>query len=172
MTMVALKIFVEPLTRAAFVPFGDVIETDGSAHYTINQGHAERFHDLAHIDVQEAGGKPLISIFRATPWPNPVRIAAMERHPLSSQAFVPLTTVPFLVVVGAPTDALQPEHLRAFVTNGRQGVNYARGVWHHALLALDQQCDFLIVDRGGLEPNCDEVFFGRDEIVLDYPVKK
>ena len=166
---VALKVPVASLTRAAFAPFGDVIETEGSAHYTINQGHAERYQDLARIDVLEHGGKPLVSIFRATPWASPVRITSMERHPLSSQAFVPLTTTPFLVVVAAPTDTLRPEQLRAFVTNGRQGVNYARNVWHHALLALERQSDFLIVDRGGTEPNCDEVFFEQDEIVLDFP---
>ena len=129
-------------------------------------GHAERYNDLADLDLTEAGGRPLVNIFRAKPWPSPVRIRDMERHPLSSQAFVPLTRTPFLVVVASATDGLRPEQLRAFVTNGAQGVNYRRGVWHHALLALEADCDFLVIDRGGPQPNCDEVSLAPFEVVL------
>jgi ureidoglycolate lyase len=157
---------IEPLTREAFAPFGDVIETAGRDHYTINAGHAERYNDLADLDLTEAGGRPLVNIFRAKPWPSPVRIREMERHPLSSQAFVPLTRTPFLVVVAPATDGLRPEQLRAFVTNGAQGVNYRRGVWHHALLALEADCDVLVIDRGGPQPNCDEVSLAPFEVVL------
>ena len=79
----------------------------------------------------------------------------MERHPLGSQAFVPLSDAPYLIVV-APAGDLDPAKLRAFSTRGWQGVNYARGVWHHPLLALERVSDFLVVDRGGEGPNCDE----------------
>ena len=158
---------VRPLTRAAFVPFGDVIEIEGSEHYTINAGHAERYNDLADLDLTEAGGRPLISIFRARPWSSPERIREMERHPLSSQAFVPLGRSPFLIVVAAPTDRLRPEHLRAFLSNTKQGVNYRRGVWHHALLALEPDADFLVIDRGGPETNCDVVSLEPFDVLLD-----
>ena len=170
--MAPILLPIKPLTREAFAPFGDVIETEGSHHHSINQGNAERYHDLARVDVADEGGRPLINIFRATPWPRPIRILSMERHPLSTQAFVPLTSVPFLVVVAAPTDRLRPEDLRGFITNGRQGVNYHREVWHHALLAILQSCDFLVVDRGGPGTNCDEVFFEEEEILLDYPATR
>jgi len=156
------------LTREAFTPFGDVIQVDGSPHYTINSGYAERYHDLATVDVLERGGRALISIFRATPRPLPVRIEIMERHPLSSQAFVPLSGIPFMVVVAAPSDEPRAEALRAFITDGRQGVNYRRGVWHHALLALESPCDFLVVDRGGPGPDCDEVVLGSREILVQH----
>lgn len=158
---------VRLLTRAAFAPFGDVIEIDGGEHYTINAGHAERYNDLADLDLTSAGGRPLINIFRAQPWPSPVHIREMERHPLSSQAFVPVGRAPFLIVVAAPTDELRPEQLRAFISNGKQGVNYRRGVWHHALLALEPDCDFLVIDRGGPETNCDVVSLEQYEVVLD-----
>jgi len=161
--------FIVPLialTREAFSPFGDVIQVDGSAHYTINSGYAERYHDLASVDVLEQDGRALISIFRATPRPLPVLIEVMERHPLSSQAFVPLSGLPFLVVVAPAGATPKPESLRAFMTNGRQGINYRRGVWHHALLALESPCDFLVVDRGGPGPDCDEVTLSGREILL------
>ena len=80
---------VEPLRRAAFAPFGDVIEVTGASHYPINDGTTERFHDLAQLDVAAAAGRPLVNIFRTRPAPPPIRLKLMERHPLASQAFVP-----------------------------------------------------------------------------------
>jgi ureidoglycolate lyase len=168
--MARFKIEVSPLTREAFAPFGDVVETEGSQAFAINDGFATRHHDLARIDVVEAGGRPLINIFRARPWPQPVRIRLMERHPLSSQAFVPLAPRPFLVVVAPPGETPDPAAIRAFVTDGAQGVNYRRGVWHHPLLALERETDFLVVDRGADDRNCDEFHFDEAEslIVLDH----
>jgi ureidoglycolate lyase len=81
----------------------------------------------------------------------------MERHPLGSQAFVPLSGKPYLVVVAPAGDPPDVAALRVFLARGDQGVNYAPGVWHHPLLALDAVCDFLVVDRSGTTPNCDEV---------------
>ena len=148
-----------PLTRAAFAPFGDVIETEGSEHYTINNGTTERYHDLAAVDVLEARGRPLLNIFRGQPRPLPITIAMMERHPLASQAFVPLSKRPFLVVVAEPGVAPDARTLRAFITDGSQGVNYRRAVWHHPLLVIDERTDFLVIDRGGPGENCDEYYF-------------
>nr|WP_298683763.1 ureidoglycolate lyase [uncultured Dongia sp.] len=161
-----MNIRIEALTRAAFAPFGDVIDCDRAAkHYTINEGYAERYHDLAKIDVVAEGGRPLLNIFRAKPRILPLRITMMERHPLSSQAFVPLAARPFLVVVAKPGAAPGPADLRCFRTEGSQGVNYARGTWHHPLIALDEAQDFLIIDRGGSGDNCDEIALTEDVFV-------
>ncbi|WP_206951699.1 ureidoglycolate lyase [Trinickia acidisoli] len=147
---------IEPLTRDAFAPFGDVIALDGARHFSINGGTTERFHDLATIDVSEAGGRALINVFRGQPRALPFEVAMMERHPLGSQAFIPLGEVRYLVVV-APPGPFDAQRMRAFSVSGRVGVNYARGVWHHPLIALDAVADFLVVDRGGGQPNCDEI---------------
>lgn len=145
-----------PLTREAFEPFGDVIQCAGSEHYPINAGTTERYHDLASIDVGESGGRPIISVFVAQPAPgNPVDLWLMERHPLASQAFMPLSANRFLAVV-APPGELLIEALQAFLVFPGQGVNYARHVWHHPLLALDAESRFLVVDRDGPGDNCDE----------------
>ncbi|WP_025602263.1 ureidoglycolate lyase [Burkholderia sp. WSM2230] len=146
---------LQRLTRAAFAPFGDVIELEGTRHFAINGGTTERYHDLARVDVTDAGGRPLINLFRAQPQPLPIDIAMMERHPLGSQAFIPLTPCRYLIVV-APAGELDATRLRGFWTDIWQGVNYAKGVWHHPLLALDRVSDFLVVDRGGEQHNCDE----------------
>jgi ureidoglycolate lyase len=148
---------LEPMTREAFAPFGDVIELEGARHFPINAGTTERFHDLANVDIGfDTGGRPLINVFRGQPRAQPVVISMMERHPLGSQAFVPLSDVRYLVVV-APTGELDESRMRAFYAQGWQGVNYARGVWHHPLIVLDAAGDFIVVDRGGDQPNCDEV---------------
>jgi ureidoglycolate lyase len=168
-TLTSIVLKPEPLTRAAFAPFGEVIEIEGSQHYTINDGYAERHYDLARIDVAEAGGLPLVNIFRAKPRDLPLRVRMVERHPLSSQTFVPLAPAPFLVVVAPPGRTPSARDLRAFVTQGQQGVNYARGTWHHPLIAVGQAGDFLVIDRGGAGENCDEVFFDDVEILLEAP---
>ena len=139
---------LEPLTRAAFAPFGDVIELEGAIHYPINLGSTERFHDLAQVDTSLQGGCTLINLFRGQPRPLPFEIKMMERHPLGSQAFIPLTNRPYLIVV-AEKGELHPDRLRAFITQDWQGVNYARDVWHHPLLAIGETSDFIVIDRGG-----------------------
>lgn len=165
-----LTLPVNPLTKAAFAPFGEVIETEGSRHFSINNGSTERFHDLARIDVDgDDGGRPLISIFRAQAWRLPIVIAMLERHPLGSQAFVPLHGQRFLIVAAPAGDVVDERAVRAFISNGRQGVNYARGVWHHPLLALDEGGDYLIVDRGGAGSNCDEAPLARRRVIEKYP---
>src|SRR6202000_345454 len=97
-----------------------------------------------------------INLFRAQPQALPVDITMMERHPLGSQAFVPLQAGRHLVVC-APAAEFDPACMRAFCTDAWQGVNYAKGVWHHPLLALDRVSDFVVIDRGGEQPNCDEL---------------
>ena len=152
---------IEALTKAGFAPFGDVIEMDGAQHYPINQGFAERFNDLARVDAGDVN----ISIVVANPRPRPIAIRLMERHPLGSQIFYPLQDRPWLVVVcGDPTDRTS---FRAFSATGRQGINYARNIWHHPLLVLDAESRFLVVDRKGPGANLEEIPI--DEIRLDLP---
>ncbi len=158
---------VEPLTRDAFAPFGDVISLDGARHFPINGGTTERFHDLATIDVAEAGGRTLVNVFRAQPRSLPFEVSTMERHPLGSQAFIPLGNGRYLVVV-APPGPFDERQIRAFAVAGSIGVNYARGVWHHPLIVLDAVADFLVIDRGGDQPNCDEIGLDRSyRLALD-----
>jgi ureidoglycolate lyase len=149
------EIAARPMSKAAFAGFGDVIETTGAKQRLINAGTTTRFDDLARIDVGDEDGRPLISIFRGQPFAFPVKIAMMERHPLGSQAFVPLANQPFLVVV-APDENGRPGPPLAFLAAGDQGVNYARNIWHHPLLALHALSDFLVVDRGGAGGNLQE----------------
>ncbi|SLN76082.1 ureidoglycolate lyase [Oceanibacterium hippocampi] len=148
----------QPLTDAAFAPYGTVIETAGAEAIPINQGTTTRFHALAELDTAEDGGRAILSVFRATSRPAPIALRLMERHPLGSQAFVPLVPHDWLVVV-SPAERPGPADLVAFHARGDQGVQYARNVWHHPLLVLVPEQDFLIADRAGPGENLEEVWF-------------
>ena len=150
----------EPLTRAAFRPFGEVIEMEGAPQFTINQGFTERFNDLCFVDVE--GGATNVSLFLGQPRPAPIAIRLMERHPLGSQAFLPLQDRPWLVLVAG--DVADAASYRAFTASGLQGVNYARNTWHHPLLVMDGDSRFLVIDRKGPGNNLEEVWFGADEV--------
>lgn len=145
-----------PLTNERFTPFGDVIETSLHRAQGMNSAHFERFDDLCSV-VTDDHGRVAISIARcriATALP--YRFDRVERHPLGSQAFVPLTPCQFMIVVAAPLQSVEAVDLTAFVTNGRQGINYHRGTWHMPLIAFAAGQEFLVIDRAGELPNCDE----------------
>ena len=151
-------ILIEPLTAAAFAPFGQVIELDGARHYPINNGMTERFHDLARIELGGVHPRPLLSLFRGQPYALPLTLRLVERHPLGSQAFYPLSANPWLVIV-AEDEAGAPTRIRAFSPAPGQGVNIAMNTWHGVLTPLQVASDFLVVDRGGDGDNLEEHHF-------------
>ncbi|ENO85348.1 ureidoglycolate lyase [Thauera linaloolentis] len=156
---------VQPLSRAAFAPFGDLIEADDAAHhFTINAGNTERYHDLANLEPGPEG-RAIVSIFRGQPRRLPFTVTMMERHPLASQAFIPMSGHPYLVVVAPPGPAPDAQDLRAFLAQPHQGVNYAPGVWHHPLLALDAVSEFIVIDRAGPGHNCDEITLPQHGVI-------
>jgi ureidoglycolate lyase len=148
----------EPLSREAFAPFGQVIEMEGAHHYPINSGNCERYHDLARVELGGVHARPLISLLRSRHFTLPLDLKMVERHPLGSQAFYPLSQHPFLVVV-ATDESGTPGTPRAFVAAPGQGVNIAMNTWHGVLTPLDADADFLCVDRGGEGNNLEEHFF-------------
>ncbi|MEQ8514869.1 MAG: ureidoglycolate lyase [Chromatocurvus sp.] len=173
----AHSLALEPLSAAAFAPFGEVIEPGGATReYDINDGQTRRYHDIARAralhdaaavtpdgasapaaaDGRDAGQAPEIgfSIFRARPVTLPCMLQRMERHPLGSQAFINVSSVAYAIVV-APPGTFDPDRLRAFLAAPGQSINYRAGTWHHYLLALGRG-DFVVVDRIG-DGNCDEV---------------
>lgn len=147
MTAVPILLHPEPLTAAAFAPFGEVIEPRPETARTINEGFTTRFHALATVAAE--GGPVILSIFRGRP--RPLRLEMLERHPKGAQAFLPLGRRPWLTVTAEAPDA----PLRAFLCGPEQGLCLAPGVWHHPLLTLAAQ-DFLVADRARPEDNLEE----------------
>ena len=156
MTTPPQTIRAEPLTAAAFAPFGDVLEVTESYDKLINAGMCERYHDRAALDFGP-GGRAGISIFRAQARALPYTCDLLERHPKGSQAFVPMTAAPWLVIVAADADG-RPGAPRAFLPEPGQGVNFHRGTWHGVLTPLAEPGLFAVIDRIGDTPNLEEHF--------------
>ncbi len=155
------------LTSAAFAPYGQVLDLRQADQIPINQGLTTRFNDLADVALHGEGARTLINVFRSTPVSLPHRVEIMERHPLGSQAFFPLSGARFLVLVAPTGDAVLAEQLELFISDGQQGVSFAPNTWHHYQLALDQPSDFLVIDRGGPGENLEEIALsGAAEIAV------
>lgn len=157
-------IHTEPLTAGAFAPFGDVLAASGDPDRLINQGFCGRFHDRARLDfgVDARAG---LSIFKAVPRSFPYRLDLVERHPDGSQAFIPMTADPFLIIV-APDQGGTPGKPRAFLTDGAQAINFHRGTWHGVLTPLAEPGLFAVVDRIGATPNLEEHQYAEPWIIL------
>ena len=166
MTEADRTIHTEPLTAEAFAPFGDVIEAAGAPDMVINQGFAERFHDRARLDFGTGSdaGRAGISLFRARPRALPYRLHLLERHPLGSQAFIPMQATPWLVIV-APDESGRPGLPRAFIAQPGQGVNYLRATWHGVLTPLGEPALFAVIDRIGEGNNLEEIWLDTPYVV-------
>lgn len=153
----------QPLSKENFAEYGSVIESDDHQANQMNGGTFQRFDNLARVDAaQIAGADPdtavtHISIVRSdvtTALPNTFTL--VECHPLCSQAFIPLSQFRFYVVVGPAKQTIDASELRAFVTNGRQGISYYPGTWHMPLIAQEQGQEFLVVDQAARSGNLRE----------------
>jgi len=158
------QIKVEPLTAEAFAPYGDVMDTAGAPDKIINAGLCGRYHDRATLDFG-TDGRAGISLFNAEPRSLPYTLDLLERHPDGSQAFIPMTPAPFLVVVASDVGG-RPNAPRAFITAPHQAVNFHRGTWHGVLTPLKAPGLFAVVDRIGETANLEEVKLAKAIIVV------
>ncbi|MDA7423653.1 ureidoglycolate lyase [Thalassococcus lentus] len=158
------RIKIQPLTAEGFAPFGDVLDVSGDPDKIINQGMCGRYHDRAVLDFND--GRAGISLFNAKPRDLPLKLDLVERHPDGSQAFLPMSQEPFLVVV-APDEDGTPGQPIAFRTQPGQGINFHRGTWHGVLTPLAAPGLFAVVDRIGEGPNLQEHWFQEDIYIDD-----
>ena len=138
---------LEELTTESFSQFGQVISCDNKDHLIINDGYAKKYPDLAEIDTQEDGGRTAVNIFIAKKRLLPLKIEMLEKHPFFSQAFIPRDNTRFLVVVAPASTQPNINDIKAFISNGEQGINYARGVWHFPLISIKDDAHFIVIDR-------------------------
>ncbi|SHK46169.1 ureidoglycolate lyase [Shimia gijangensis] len=158
-----MRIVTEPLSANAFAPFGDVIELKDSPDKLINQGLCGRHHDLAEMDF--TNGRAGISLFNADPRSLPYVLDLVERHPDGSQAFIPMTPAPFLVIVAAD-EAGKPGTPQAFLTAPGQAINFHKNTWHGVLTPLSAPGLFAVVDRIGPGANLEEFWFDTPYTVV------
>jgi len=157
-------IVIAPLTADAFAPFGEVLEATGAPDKIINQGLCGRFHDRARLDFTD--GRAGISLFKSEARRLPYLLDMVERHPLGSQAFLPMSFDPFLVIVASDADG-RPGRPMAFRTEPGQGINIARNTWHGVLTPLQAPGLFAVIDRIGEGANLEEYWFDQPFTVRD-----
>ena len=167
--MKTYRLKLKPLTRDSFAPFGDVIHKQGHYPEEINYGQTRKYANLAGIDTNDEDGSAAVHIYRSRPISLPFRVEVMEYHPLGSQAFMPLHNRPFLVVVAPAARQLDFKSIQGFFTNGEQGVNFHKGVWHHYQISLDEISDYLVIDRGGPGNNRVEQHLDKTLFIEEFP---
>ena len=145
--MNTIKLTPEKLTTKNFSQFGEVISIENNEFITINDGYAKKYADLAQIDTQEQNGQTSVHIFVAKKRQFPLQITMLEKHPFFSQTFIPRGNTPFIIVVSPPAEEPVIENIRVFISNGDQGISYSRGVWHFPLISIDDNSQFIVIDR-------------------------
>ena len=145
--MNTIKLTPEKLTTENFSQFGEVISIENRESITINDGFANKYADLAQIDTQEENGQTSVHIFVAKKRQFPLQITMLEKHPFFSQTFIPRGNTPFIIVVSPPAEEPIIENIRVFISNGDQGISYSRGVWHFPLISINDNSQFIVIDR-------------------------
>jgi ureidoglycolate lyase len=157
------QITIQPLSADEFAAYGDVIEALGDPTYMITGDMCGRYHDLATLDFA-LEGRAGISLFDSKPYAMPLTLDMVERHPLGSQAFLPMSNVPYLVIVASDNNGV-PGAPRAFIAGEGQGVNYHRGTWHGVLTPLDRPARFAVIDRIGDGNNLETYRFEQPYLI-------
>ena len=155
------------ISRSNFAVYGDLISTDNINPMDINAGYAKRFDNLADLNTSKDGGKTIVSIFSALKRTFPMKIDMMEKHPLGSQAFIPMKETTFLSFVAPPGESHDTSQIRSFIIPPKTGINYKPGIWHFPLISTEDT-NFLVIDRKG---NCENLIihkFEKEKVVLDY----
>ena len=153
------------ITKKKFSKFGQLINTSKKNPININNGYAKRFDNLINIDTSKKKGRAIVSIFKAKKRAFPMKIDMMEKHPLGSQAFIPMEDTKFLVFVAPKGIKPNINKIQSFVVPKQTGVNYKAGIWHFPLISL-KNTNFLVVDRKGKGNNLIIYKFKKDKIIL------
>jgi ureidoglycolate lyase len=163
------EIIIKPIkiTKENFSDFGDVISAEKITPIDINAGYAKRYDDLANISTLKSDGKTIVSIFSALKRSFPMKIDMMEKHPLGSQAFMPMKETTFLCFVAPAGNEPQINKIQSFVIPPKIGINYKPGIWHFPLISTEDT-DFLVIDRKGSGENLIIYKFEKDEVILKF----
>ena len=155
------------ITKINFATYGDLVSSDDVKPMDINAGYAKRFDNLANINTSNNEGKTIISIFSALKRTFPMEIDMMEKHPLGSQAFIPMRETTFLCFVAPPGEFPEIDKIKSFIIPPKTGINYKLGIWHFPLISTEDT-DFLVIDRKGNNENLIIHKFDKEKVVLKY----
>ena len=164
-----MEILINPklINKENFSKFGDMISTNNIKPINVNNGYAKRFDGIANLNTSKENGETTISIFSALKREFPMKIDMMEKHPLGSQAFIPMKETTFLTLVAPQGDKPDLKKIESFIIPPGIGVNYNPGIWHFPLISTEDM-NFLVVDRKGSGKNLVIENLDNEKIVLKY----
>jgi ureidoglycolate lyase len=157
----------KPITKENFSKFGDMITTNDIKPIEINNGYAKRFDGIANLNTSRDNGETTICIFSALKRTFPMKINMMEKHPLGSQAFIPMKETTFLVFVAPEGNKPDLNKVESFIVPPGIGVNYNPGTWHFPLISTEDM-NFLVVDRKGSGDNLVIENLDKEEVIIKY----
>jgi len=155
------------ISRSNFSSYGDLISTDDINPMNINEGYAKRFDNLANLNTSKDSGKTIVSIFSALKRTFPMKIHMMEKHPLGTQAFIPMKETTFLAFVAPSGESPEIDKIQSFIIPPKTGINYKPGIWHFPLISTEN-INFLVIDRKGSGDNLIIHKFEKEKIILHY----
>ena len=164
-----MKITIKPkiINKKNFSKFGQIIDTSKKSYFRINNGFAKRYDNLIKINTSTKKGKAIASIFSAKKRIFPMKIDMMEKHPLGSQAFIPMKETTFLSFVAPPGEFPEIDKIQSFIIPPKTGINYKAGIWHFPLISTEDT-NFLVIDRKGKGENLIIHKFKKEELILNY----
>ena len=157
------------ITKENFKKFGDMISTEDIKPLEINNGFAKRYDGIANLDTKKNNGESTICIFSALKRSFPMKIDMMEKHPLGSQAFIPMKETVFLSFVAPEGEKPDLTRVEAFIIPKGIGVNYNPGIWHFPLISTEDM-NFLVVDRKGEGDNLIIHDLKEENISIDFQI--
>ena len=156
-----------PINKENFSKFGDIITTKDIKPIDINNGYAKRYDGIANLNTSNENGETTISIFSALKREFPMKIDMMEKHPLGSQAFIPMKETTFLCFVAPEGQKPDLKKIESFIITPGIGINYKPGIWHFPLISTEDM-NFLVVDRKGSGENLVIENLEENNITLKY----
>ena len=156
-----------PITKENFAKYGDMISTKDIKPLEINNGYAKRYDGIANLNTSSDNGETTISIVSALKRNFPMKIDMMEKHPLGSQAFIPLKETTFLAFVAPKGEKPDLDKIESFIIPPGIGINYNPGIWHFPLISTEDM-NFLVVDRKGSGDNLVIEELDKENISLKY----
>ena len=165
--MKEISITPRPINKENFSKFGDIITTKDIKPIDINNGYAKRYDGIANLNTSNENGETTISIFSALKRKFPMKIDMMEKHPLGSQAFIPMKETTFLCFVAPEGQKPDLKKIESFIITPGIGINYKPGIWHFPLISTEN-INFLVIDRKGSGDNLIIHKFEKEKIILHY----
>ena len=157
-----MKYTIDNITNANFIEFGDFINPYEKKAEDINTNTTKSYFDLANIEILGEDKKVRLNLFDAKKRKFPLMIDMLEKHPFSSQVFLPLGKDPFFVIVCPSSPKPDLNNLNIFKIENGNGVNFNPDIWHFPLISIND-AKFITVDKKHADNNLDIYNFTDQE---------